>query len=87
MHIIVALSTAYAEQVQVGWICPDPATVHWDGKHTQDLQNKYKKKDRLPILVSGENTTKLIGAPALLIKSSEIAGKLVSDEVMILLKK
>jgi hypothetical protein len=37
--------------------------------------------------VSGVNTHKLLGAPALPLKSSESAGKLISDQAMLLLDK
>ena len=46
-----------------------------------DLEDKYKKKDRLPILVSDEDSVKLLGAPALPTKSSELSGDLMSSQV------
>lgn len=83
----IAAVAKYADIVQEGWVCPKPAALHWDGKIMNDLENQYKQKDRLPILVSGVKTHKLLGAPALPIKSGESAGKLISDQAMILLDK
>ena len=39
-------------------------TVHWDGNLMEDITTK-KHIDRLPILVSGANTEKLLGVPKL----------------------
>ena len=41
-----------------------PLLVHWDGKMMADLTSK-KCIDRLPILVSGENGSQLLGVPKL----------------------
>ena len=42
---------------------PDvPLIVHWDGKLLPDLTGK-EKVDRLPVLVSGEGTMKLLSVP------------------------
>lgn len=38
--------------------------LHWDGKLLPD-DNESKKVERLPIVVSGENTEQLLGAPKL----------------------
>ena len=83
----IATAEKYAEVVKEGWICPKPAAVHWDGKIMNDLESQYKQKDRLPILVSGHHTHKLLGVAALPTKSSKTAGKLISEEVMLLLDK
>ena len=77
----------YAEEVKEGWLCSKPAALHWDGKIMSDLEDKYKKKDRLPILVSDEDSVKLLGAPALPTKSSESSGDLISSQVVPLLEK
>ena len=77
----IAVVDKYAEIVHEGWVCPKPAALHWDGKIMQELTDKYKENDRLPILVSGGGCVKLLGAPALPIKSGESAGDLISNEV------
>ena len=52
-----------------------------------DLNDKYKQKDRLPILVSCKNEYKLLEAPTLPVKSSESSGDLISNEVYTLIEK
>ena len=83
----VAAVDKYAEMVQEGWTCSSPAAIHWDGKIMNDITDQYKQKDRLPILVSSGNSCKLLGAPALPLKSSESSGELISTEVLKLLEK
>ena len=75
-----------AENVKEGFICPNPAAIHRDGEIMNDLKNQYKCEDRVPILISGRGNFKLLGAPALPVKSSERAGDLISNSVMNLLK-
>ena len=41
--------------------------------------DKYVKDDRLPLLISGISGVKLLGVPALPIKSSQRAGDLISN--------
>ena len=77
----------YAEEVKEGWLCSKPAALHWDGKIMSDIKDKYKKYDRLPILVSDKDSVKLLGVPALPTKSSELTGDLISSEVMPLVEK
>ena len=52
-----------------------------------DISDKYKKNDRLPILVSDRDSVKLLGVPALPTKSSELSGDLISAEVIPLVEK
>ena len=75
-----------AENVKEGFICRNPAAIHWDGKIMNDLKNQYKCEGRAPILTSGRGNFKLLSAPALPVKSSERAGDLISNSVMNLLK-
>ena len=77
----------YAEEVKEGWMCSKPAALHWDGKIMSDIKDKYKKDDRLPILVSDKDSVKLLGVPALPTKSSELSGELISSQVVPLLEK
>ena len=51
----------YAKEVKEGWMCSKPAALHWDGKIMSDIiRDKYKKDDRLPILVSDKDSVKLL---------------------------
>ena len=43
------------------------------------LTDKYEKDDRLPVLVSSRSGFKLLGAPALPVKSTEATGDLIGD--------
>ena len=40
--------------VKANWKAPTQAAVHWDGKIMEDLKDKYKCDDCLPVLVSGD---------------------------------
>ena len=71
-----------SERIQEDWTPPDPAAIHWDGKLMETLTNKYKSDDRLPVLVSGVGGIKLLGVPALPLKSSQSAGILISTATM-----
>ena len=44
------------------WTAPSVATLHWDGKETPTLRDKYVKEERLPILVGDSSNIKLLGA-------------------------
>lgn len=57
---------------------PGTASLHWDGKLMTSLDSK-ENEERLPILVSGPNGIKLLGAPRLPTKSSEPMGELISS--------
>ena len=48
-----------AENLKLEFDATVPLTVHWDGKLMEDITTK-KHIDRLPILVSGANTEKLL---------------------------
>lgn len=51
-------------KIKDDWHPPDKVLVHWDGKLMDTLDSKGTD-DRLPILVSGLNGTKLLGVPPL----------------------
>ena len=53
-----------AENLKLEFDATVPQTVHWDGKLMEDITTE-KHIDRLPILVSGANTEKLLGLPKL----------------------
>ena len=53
-----------AENLKLQFDATVPLTAHWDGKLMEDITAK-KHIDRLPILVSGANTEKLLGVPNL----------------------
>jgi hypothetical protein len=45
--------SAMAERIKAEWTPPIPATLHWDGKLMETLEDKYTKVERLPVLLSG----------------------------------
>ena len=59
--------------------------VHWDGKLMDTLDSK-RTDDRLPILVSGADGTKLLGVPPLQ-KSTKETGKALGDNISKATKK
>ena len=75
-----------SEKVHANWQPPDPAALHWDGKLMETLTDKYAKDDRLPVLLSGIGGVKLLGVPALPVKSSQPAGDLISNATVDLLR-
>ena len=52
----------------------------------ETLGDKYVKDDRLPTLISGIGGVKLLGVPALPVKSSQSAGSLISSATVGLLR-
>lgn len=54
-----------------------PLVVHWDGKILPDIVDN-KKVDRLPVLVSGNDTEKLLGVP----KLTSGTGDSIADAVL-----
>ena len=59
----------------------EPLTVHWDGKLLEDLVGK-KHVDRLPILVSGHDISKLLGEPKLVSGAGEIVATAVFNTIV-----
>ena len=51
--------------IQDDWTPPERATIHWDGKLMGSLENKDINEERLPILVSGDGSIKLLYVPAI----------------------
>ena len=76
-----------AEQIKEDWKPPSPASIHWDGKLMETLTDKYSTDDRLPVLISGVGGVKLLGVPALPVKSSESAGSLISSATVNLVEE
>ena len=74
-----------SEKIKSDWRPPSPAALHWDGKLLETLGDKYKKDERLPVLISGVGGVKLLGVPALPTKSSESAGNLIANSTIALL--
>ena len=58
-----------------------PLTVHWDGKLLEDLVGK-KHVDRLPILVSGHDISKLLGVLKLVSGTGEIVATAVFNTIV-----
>lgn len=58
-----------------------PLVVHWDGKILLDIVEN-KKVDRLPVLVSGNDTEKLLGVP----KLTSGSGESIADAVLSLME-
>ena len=83
----IAAPAKSADIVEESWVCPNAAAIHWDGKIMNDLEDQNKQKDRLPVLVSGFDTHKLLDVSALPTKGNESAENLISDEVVLLLDK
>ena len=56
-----------------------PLVVHWDGKLLPDITSVvHENVDRLAILVTGENTEKLLGVP----KKSKGTGKAMAEATL-----
>ena len=49
----VAAQESIADIIMEEWEPPTVATVQWDEKALSELDNKYKKVERIPVLVSG----------------------------------
>ena len=75
----IKAAATIAEIAKTSWKPKRPASVHWDGKIMASLTDKYEKDDRLPVLVSSRSGFKLLGAPALPVKSTEATGDLIGD--------
>ena len=63
-HARVMHRSKAAENLKLEFDATVPLTVHWDGKLMEDITKK-KHIDRLPILVSGAKTEKLLVVPKL----------------------
>ena len=57
---------------------PAAANIHWDGK-LMEASDGVGKVEKLPVLLSGNGGTKLLGVPAIRHKSSSFAGSLIAD--------
>ena len=57
--------SAISDRIMQNWVPSIVGTVHWDGKMMEDLKNKHVSVERLPVLFSGSNGVKLLGAPKL----------------------
>ncbi len=75
-----------SEKIKDSWAPSKFSVLHWDEKlMTCTLDNQYKKEERLPVLLSGEGQTKLLGVPKLPIHSTDTQGDLISGAVCSLL--
>ncbi|XP_015124642.1 uncharacterized protein LOC107046530 isoform X2 [Diachasma alloeum] len=54
-------------------------TIHWDGKQLSALEDKLKKVDRLPVLVTGHSWNQLLGIARLEKGSGELQAKAVYE--------
>ena len=70
-----------SEKIKNNWKPSRISALHWDEKLMQTLDNQYIKEERLPVLLSGEGQTKLLGVPKLPTHSSDTQGKLTSGAV------
>ena len=80
----LATITNIAEQIKENWSSANPAVNHWDGKLMETIQNKHLIEDCLPFLIWGVGGVKLLGVPALPVKSSESSGSLISSATVYL---
>ena len=79
--------SSIAETVSKDWIPPSSALVHWDGKLMASLDGSGDE-ERLPILLSGVDGTKLLGAPPLPPKDENTPmGTIITDAVVQLLEE
>ena len=53
-----------AKEIKASFAASNALTLHWDGKMMQDITGN-KKIERLPILVSGSGSVKIIAIPKL----------------------
>ena len=78
-----------SQNIQLNWQAPEHILVHFDDKLTRCLNNQSinVKEKRLPVVVTGDNKTKLLGVPSLGSKLSKIYGATVCSSVLTLLDK
>ena len=70
-----------AEKIKDNWKPAQISVLHWDEKLMSTLDNKYIKEERLPVLLSGEGQTKLLGVSKLSVDSTEKQGTIISKAV------
>jgi hypothetical protein len=75
-----------AVSIRQHWIPPEIATLHWDSKIMPSLQDKYKKEERLVVIVGNADTVQLLGAPHYQIGSDEACGQVIADHTVNLLQ-
>ena len=55
--------TSNAQKIREDWDVVEFAAIHRDGKIMHSLTLKYKSDDWLPVLISGNDSLKLLGIP------------------------
>ena len=70
MEIAAEIKESFAPEV--------PLTLHWDGKLMPDLTGR-KLVDRLPIVVSGEGSEKILSVPKLPDEKAENTAAVIND--------
>lgn len=53
----VAAQESIADTIMEEWEPPTVCTVQWDEKCLPELDNKYRKEERMPVVVSGKKKT------------------------------
>ena len=75
------------EKLQASWKPDVVSVVHWDGKLMMTLDGG-RTEERLPVLLSGENGTKLLGVPALpQLQEGDAVGRLIAEATVGLLQE
>ena len=75
-----------SDTIKESWTAPACSSVHWDGKQMNLLSNKYKKEERLPVLVGTKDNVKLLGS-ANYTPGISSAGQIIADSVLSLVKE
>ena len=70
-----------AEKIKDSWEPSKMSVIHWDEKLMSTLDNKYIKEEHLPVLLSGEGHTKLLGVSKFPLHSTDYQGTIISTAV------
>ena len=65
-----------SEKIKQNWAPPRISVLHWDEKLMSTLDNQYIQEERMPVLISGNGHTKLLGVPKLPTHSTDKQGPL-----------
>ena len=78
------VSGEVASNIKTEWEAPNAATLHWDGKQVNSLDNQMKI-ERLPVLVGNKHDTKLLGVAKYLPGTDEKSGDIIASKTANLL--
>ena len=70
-----------AERIKDSWTPSWLSVLHWDEKLMCTLDNQNINEERLPVLLSGEGQTKLLGVAKLPTPADDTQGNLISHAV------